>query len=60
MEYPPTWTCQVTLLRLDRYLLGTLPRSELLAVAEHLEACMSCPQALALRLAPRRGGSRSA
>jgi anti-sigma factor RsiW len=60
MEYPPTWTCQVTLLRLDRYLLGTLFRSELLAIAEHLEACMSCAQTLALRLAPRDGRGRGA
>jgi anti-sigma factor RsiW len=35
-------------LQLELYLLGTLPLSEALAVAEHLEACDGCPQRLVL------------
>ncbi|HWN18172.1 MAG TPA: zf-HC2 domain-containing protein [Gemmatimonadales bacterium] len=48
VEYPPSWTCERTLLRLEIYLLGTLPREESLAVAEHLEACEECPMHLVL------------
>jgi anti-sigma factor RsiW len=48
MEYPPGWTCEVTVLRFEFYLLGTLTRLEALAVAEHLEACAACAQRLAL------------
>jgi hypothetical protein len=47
MEYPPGWTCEVTVLRFERYLLATLTRLEELAVAEHLEACALCAQHLA-------------
>jgi anti-sigma factor RsiW len=45
-EYPRHWTCEVTVLRLEAYLRSTLPLTESLAVAEHLEACDSCPQLL--------------
>jgi anti-sigma factor RsiW len=48
VEYPPGWTCERTVLRFEYYLLGTLPLSEALAVAEHLEACEGCPQHLVL------------
>lgn len=50
VEYPPRWTCEVTLLRVEAYLLRTLSLGEALAVAEHLEACASCPQWLVLQI----------
>lgn len=34
--------------RLARYLDNTLPRMESLAVAEHVEACVSCAERVAL------------
>jgi hypothetical protein len=55
VEYPRQWTCEVTLLRLEAYLRRILPLPESLAVAEHLEACDSCPQLLALRVEERLG-----
>ena len=48
LDYPPGWTCERTVLRFEYYLLSTLPLSEALAVAEHLEACDGCPQRLVL------------
>jgi len=42
MEYPPGWTCDVVVLKLEVYILDTLPRADALAVAEHLEACHEC------------------
>jgi hypothetical protein len=55
-EYPVGWTCEVTLVRLERYIVATLPRREMLALAEHLEACLECAQELALlRVGSRRG-----
>jgi len=42
MEYPSGWTCEVVGLRLEFYLAGTLPYADMLAVAEHLEACAVC------------------
>jgi predicted anti-sigma-YlaC factor YlaD len=48
MEYPTMWTCEVTVLRLELYLHGKLARADALAVAEHLEACISCNQRLML------------
>jgi anti-sigma factor RsiW len=45
-EYPAGYTCEVTLLRLERYVVGTLPRADALAVAEHLEACPPCLERL--------------
>ena len=48
IEYPPGWTCELILLRLDRYVEDALPRRESLAVAEHVEACAECAQRLAL------------
>jgi hypothetical protein len=49
MEYPPGWTCERTALRLEYYVIRTLPLVEALAVGEHLEACVSCAQFLVLR-----------
>jgi anti-sigma factor RsiW len=48
VEYPPGWTCRLTELRLEYYILGTLPWPEALAVAEHLEACIPCSHLLVL------------
>jgi hypothetical protein len=56
MEYPAGWTCAVTVARLERYVVEALPRREMLAIAQHLEACVECAQALALlRVGSRRG-----
>lgn len=52
-EFPPGWTCEITILRYERYLLATLPLGESLALAEHIEACVSCAQRLVLFEAPR-------
>jgi anti-sigma factor RsiW len=57
-EYPAGWTCQLTTLRLDSYLLGALPLGESLAVAEHLEACPGCAQRLVLGRFEADGGPR--
>ncbi len=46
-SYPPGWTCELIMLRLERYVVSTLPRGEVIAVAEHLEACVWCSQRLA-------------
>jgi hypothetical protein len=57
VNHPAGWTCERTVLRFENYLLGTLPLSDALAVAEHLEACDGCPQRLVLyrvTLAERR------
>ena len=56
MEYPAGWTCEIVLLRLEWYLVDTLPRAEALAVAEHLEACLECAQYLMLVPAPASRG----
>jgi hypothetical protein len=48
LEFPRGWTCEVTTLRLESYLLKTLSRREALAVAEHLEACPPCAQLIAI------------
>jgi hypothetical protein len=48
MEYPPGWTCEVVVVRIERYVMRTLPRQEALAVAEHIEACAACAQLVAL------------
>ena len=48
MEYPPGWTCELTILRLEQYLLATLTYTQTLCVAEHLEACPPCMQRLVL------------
>jgi hypothetical protein len=48
VEYPPGWTCEQITLRIERYLLISLPRGEALAVAEHLEACAWCAQRVGL------------
>jgi anti-sigma factor RsiW len=54
-EYPAGWTCELVVVRFERYLLGTLPRGEALAVAEHLEACLVCAQRLVLIQPPKAG-----
>jgi hypothetical protein len=56
--YPAGWTCEQTSVRLERYLLSTLPLGESLAVAEHVEACAGCGQALVLLWIDRRTGRR--
>ena len=56
MEYPSGWTCEVTVLCLERYIVESLPRREMLAVGEHLEACVECAQALELLRAGNRHG----
>jgi hypothetical protein len=65
VEYPSGWTCELTLVKLEYYLLGTLSRGEALIMAEHLEACTYCAQCLVLRRAgpggpERAGGPRPA
>jgi anti-sigma factor RsiW len=56
VEYPTGWTCEVTVVKLELYLLGTLTLAEALAVAEHVEACANCAQCLVLwQPAGRRG-----
>jgi hypothetical protein len=59
VEYPLSWTCELIALRFEAYLLGTLPRGEALAVAEHVEACIGCAQHLALSR-PAGAGSTGA
>lgn len=54
--YPAGWTCELTLVRLERYVVETLPRREMLAIAEHLEACAECAQAMALLRVGNRSG----
>ena len=57
-EYPAGWTCEVVVVRFERYLASTLPWGEALALAEHLEACLVCAQRLVLVERPR-GGRRA-
>lgn len=49
MEYPLDWTCEMVVVRLELYLVGSLTWAEALAVADHLEACADCIHQLALR-----------
>lgn len=53
LNYPPGVTCESVTVRLEHYVMRTLPRGEALALAEHLEACWRCPEQLALQLALR-------
>ena len=55
IEYPAGWTCDLVVLRFERYLSSALPLGEALAMAEHLEACWLCAQHLALVERPRAG-----
>ena len=57
VQYPSEWTCELVVLRLEHYFLGTIPLDGALAVAEHLEACVSCAQLFVLRypVPPARG-----
>ena len=57
MEYPPGWTCEVVVLRLEYYFLDTIPRVEALAIAEHIEACEPCAHRMVL-LRPASGQRR--
>jgi hypothetical protein len=52
-EYPKGWTCEVVVPRLEAYLLRILSFEESLAVAEHVEACPSCSQLVALQVEQR-------
>jgi len=52
-EYPRGWTCELVVIRFERYLTGALPLGESLALAEHLEACLVCAQRLVLFEPPR-------
>ena len=47
-EFPPGCTCEFTILRLEGYLRATLHLSECLAIAEHIEACVTCAERLML------------
>jgi hypothetical protein len=47
-NYPAGWTCELVVVRLERYLASTLPHKETLAVAEHIEACVACAGRLAM------------
>jgi len=33
-EYPPGWSCELTVVRLQRYVVESLPRREMLAIGE--------------------------
>jgi hypothetical protein len=48
MDYPPGWTCELTVRQLELHLQLTLPHRDALAVAEHLEACLECAHCLVL------------
>jgi len=54
IDYPPGWSCGRVTLRFERYLLGTLEQGDALALAEHIEACVECGQALVLFRLDRR------
>jgi anti-sigma factor RsiW len=58
MEYPSGWTCELVTMKIEYYLIGSLPLSEALAVAEHIEACAVCAETLVL-WKPAGGGCRS-
>ena len=58
MEFPSGCTCEFTVLRFERYLLATLPLRESLLIAEHIEACVTCAQALVLFQARERPAHR--
>jgi hypothetical protein len=47
-NYPVGWTCELIIIRIERYLVGALPRGEALAVAEHIEACIWCAERVAM------------
>jgi anti-sigma factor RsiW len=48
VDYPAGLTCEIVVVRFERYLTGDLPRHDALAIAAHLEACVLCAQLLAL------------
>jgi anti-sigma factor RsiW len=47
-DYPAGWTCELVVVRLERYLVSALPHKETLAVAEHIEACVACAGRVAM------------
>jgi hypothetical protein len=47
-DYPVGWTCELIIVRIERYLVDGLPRVEALAVAEHIEACIWCGERVAM------------
>jgi hypothetical protein len=48
MPYEFVWiACTEVLVILPGYIAGSLSRSEMLLIADHLEACISCEEALA-------------
>jgi hypothetical protein len=47
-EYPTGWTCELVLVRIERYRTNALPRMEALAMADHFEACAECAERLVL------------
>jgi anti-sigma factor RsiW len=52
----------VTVVRIERYVMRTLPRPDALAVAAHIEACAACAQLVALlsmKIGTARSGKRS-
>jgi hypothetical protein len=57
-NYPPGLTCELAESRLEQYLASALAWGEALAIAEHLEACATCPQRLVLLRLEVRGGRR--
>lgn len=50
-QQPVEVDCARVIAELERYLAGTLPLSELLDIANHLEACLPCMHQLELRQA---------
>jgi hypothetical protein len=54
IDYPPGWNYEQVIIRFERYLIGTLDHRDALAVAEHIEACVGCGQALVLFRIDRR------
>lgn len=56
VEYPPGWSCEQVTIRLEHYLVGTLPRGEALLIADHIEACAWCAHALVLLRLDRHSG----
>jgi hypothetical protein len=48
IEFPSGCTCEFTIVRIERYLLASLPLGESLVIAEHIEACVTCAQHLVL------------
>jgi hypothetical protein len=52
-EFPAGCTCEFAILRFEGYLLATLSVTDCLAIAEHIEACVTCAERLVLFAASR-------